>query len=254
VPATTHGGVAHRLLWLLARRLARQGEQVLVIDGMANESPDAGLQALLDAPPGAAVPWPGDWTEDPVTGVHIMPGRQGLLRLGRRSPSQGGSSSVQRLAGALPQGAFVLLTAPVEVLAVLLQGSAARPLVPLDAHPRALVAAYHPAQVLLQAGEVSPVLVPMAAAARPGSGRDSGLQALEAPVQALAQCVRTHLGEDLQIWPVAYDESSTVPADRVAEAWWLKVLDNAWAVSAASGLDGLCRPLGAGHEPDFRRC
>jgi len=35
VPAMAHGGVAHQLLWLLARRLAREGEQVLVLDGIA---------------------------------------------------------------------------------------------------------------------------------------------------------------------------------------------------------------------------
>ena len=82
VPATAHGGVAHQLLWLLARRLARQGEQVLVLDGMATESAGSGLRALLEATPGAPVPWPGDWTEDAVSGVHIMPGRLGLLQLG----------------------------------------------------------------------------------------------------------------------------------------------------------------------------
>jgi hypothetical protein len=256
VPATAHGGVAHQLLWLLARRLAREGEQVLVLDGMAHEAADAGLRALLDAqlktPSGAPVPWPGEWTEDAVTGVHIMPGRQGLMQLGNQAHGQAGGAAVQRLAQALPPGVFVLLTAPVEVLAVLLQGTAARPLVPLDAQPRSLVEAYNAAKVLLQAGELLPVLVPMAPAGRFANGR--GLAALEAPVQALAQCARTHLGVDLQIWPVAYDESRDTPADRVPEPWWFKVLDSALTVTSEVTAGGMSRPAEVAAEPDSRRC
>lgn len=256
VPATAHGGVAHRLLWLLARRLAGQGEQVLVIDGMANEAAGTGLRALLEAPPGAAVPWPGDWTEDAVTGVHILPGRLGLLQMGQPThrPATGAAADtgLTRLARALPTGVFVLLTAPVEVLAVLLQGSQARPLVPLDGQPRSLVEAYNAAKVLLQAGDLRPVLVPMAGSGRQGDA--GGLQALEAPVQALAQCARTHLGEDLQIWPVAYDESQDTPAQRVPEAWWHKVLDSALVVTAPAWDNGIFRPAEVDHEPDFRRC
>lgn len=251
VPATAHGGVAHRLLWLLARRLAGQGEQVLVIDGMANETPGAGLLGLLDAAPGAPVLWPGDWTEDAVTGVHILPGRLGLQQLGRPAQRAGADASLSLLAQALPQGVFVLLTAPVEVLAVLLRGSQARPLVPLDGQPRTLVEAYNTAKVLLQAGDLLPVLVPMAGATR---GHTGGLQALEAPVQALAQCARTHLGEDLQIWPVAYDESRDTSAQRVPEAWWHKVLDSALVVTTAAWADGIFRPDGVDHQPDDRRC
>ena len=147
---------------------------------------------------------------------------------------------------------FVLLTAPVEVLAVLLHGTPARPLVPLDTQPRALVEAYNAAKVLLQAGEILPVLVPMAPAGR--FANDRGLTALEAPVQALAQCARTHLGADLQIWPVAYDESRDTPAARVPEPWWFKVLDSALTVTSETTAGGLSRPAEVAAEPDFRRC
>lgn len=252
VPATAHGGVAHQLLWLLARRLARQGEQVLVLDGMATESAGSGLRALLEATPGAPVPWPGDWTEDAVSGVHIMPGRLGLLQLGNQAHGRPGSATLARLIQALPQGVFVLLTAPVEVLAVLLQATGARPLVPLDAQPRTLVEAYNAAKVLLQAGELSPVLVPMAPRGHTAGGR--GLDALEAPVAALAQCARTHLGADLQIWPVAYDESRDTPANRVPEPWWFKVLDSALTVTSDVVASDLRQPAEVAAEPDSRRC
>ena len=116
---------------------------------------------------------------------------------------------------------------------------------------KALVEAYNTAKVLLQAGDLLPVLVPMAGATR---GHTGGLQALEAPVQALAQCARTHLGEDLQIWPVAYDESRDTPAQRVPEAWWHKVLDSALVVTTAAWADGIFRPDGVDHQPDDRRC
>ncbi len=252
VPATAHGGVAHQLLWLLARRLAREGEQVLVLDGMASETMGAGLRALLDAPPGAPAPWSGDGSDDVVSGVHILPGRLGLLQLGNQAHGRAAGVSVQRLAQVLPAGAFVLLTAPVEVLAVLLQGTAARPLVPLDGQPRSLVEAYNAAKVLLQAGELLPVLVPMAPAGRLAS--DRGLAALEAPVQALAHCARTYLGVDLQIWPVAYDESRDTPADRVPEPWWFKVLDSALTVTLEATPGGQRRSDEVAAEPDSRRC
>lgn len=251
VPAMAHGGVAHQLLWLLARRLAREGEQVLVLDGMANEPTGSGLSALLAAAPGALVPWPGDWTEDVVSGVHIMPGRQGLMQLGNQAHGLATGAPVSRLIQALPQGVFVLLTAPVELLAVVLQGTASRPLVPLDAQPRTLVEAYNAAKVLLQAGEILPVLVPMAPAGRNTHG---GLDALDAPVQALAQCARTHLGVDLQIWPVAYDESRDTPANRVPEPWWLKVLDSALTVTSDVVPHDLRQPAEVAAEPDSRRC
>lgn len=260
VPATAHGGVAHQLLWLLARRLAREGEQVLVVDGMASEAAGTGLRALLDTAPdtspggpaGAPVPWPGDWTEDVVAGVHILPARRGLLQLANQAHGQPAGGTLRRLAQALPSGVFVLLTAPADLLAVLLQGTAARPLVPLDAQPRSLVEAYNAAKVLLQAGELSPVWVPMASSSRFAGGR--GLDALDAPVAALAQCARTHLGVDVQIWPVAYDESRDTPADRVPEPWWFKVLDSALAVTSDSWASGPHPTAEVAAEPDSRRC
>lgn len=252
VPVAAHAGVAHQLLWLLARRLAREGEQVLVIDGMATEAEGTGLRAMLEKAPGAPVPWPGDWTEDAVSGVHILPGRLGLLQLGNQAHAQTGARTVQRLVQALPAGVFVLLTAPVDLLAVLLQGTAARPLVPLDAQPRGLVEAYNAAKVLLQAGELMPVMVPMASVGRGASG--PGLAAMEAPLQALVHCARTHLGADLQVWPLAYDESRDTPADRVPEPWWFKVLDSALTVTSEAMVGSLCRPTEVAAEPDLRRC
>ena len=87
-----------------------------------------------------------------------------------------------------------------------------------------------------------------------GRNNRGGLHALDAPVQALAQCARTHLGVDLQIWPVAYDESRDTPANRVPEPWWFKVLDSALTVTSEVTAGGLSLPTEVAAEPDSRRC
>ncbi|MDP3522560.1 MAG: hypothetical protein Q8S02_18265 [Hydrogenophaga sp.] len=235
VPAMVQGGVSHRLLWLLARRFSLQGEPVCVIDGMADEAPGQDLLARLnvsDAAPGANANVRAAYLVDEAApGVCILPGRQGLLRLANQAHGAGAQGAWQRLVAAVPAGSHVLLTAPADLLAVCLQGTAARPLVALDGQPRSVVEAYNAVKVLLQVGDLHPLLVPMALGGVRSHGHAQALtQALEAPVQALARCAQAHLGEDLQIWPVAYDESRDSPADRVPESWWLKVVDSAIAV------------------------
>ena len=74
------------------------------------------------------------------------------------------------------------------------------------------------------------------------------------PVVALVQCARTHLGVDLQSWPVAYDESRDTPADRVPEPWWFKVLDSALTVTSDVVASDLRQPAEVAAEPDSRRC
>lgn len=260
VPAMVHGGVSHRLLWLMARRLAQQGEPVWVIDGMADEAPGQGLLGRLLARDRQAPAWGGDPDEETVPGVRIVAGRQGLLRLANQMHSLGSEAALQLLLATVPGGAHVLLTAPVEVLAVCLQGSAARPLVALDGQPRSVVEAYNVVKVLLQAGEVHPVLVPMAPGAPGPRARggahvraDAQWQSLDAPVQALARCARAHLGEDLQIWPVAYDDCRDTSADRVPESWWLKVLDSALVLSGRDRSMALTTVATPGAESDLRR-
>jgi len=257
VPATAHGGMAHQLLWLLARRLTREGELVLVIDGMADEPSGGWLLARLQQPGRQSVGWPIEWPEDGVAGVHILPGRQGLLQLGNQAQAHARGGSVDRLAAVVPDGAFVLLTAPVEVLAVVLQAAAVRPLVPFNGQPRSLVEAYNAIKVLVQAGDMRPVLVPMAPASRHAA--DTGLATLDAPAQALVQCAQAHLGVDVPRWPVAYDEKGSASGDRVSESWWYKVLDSALAVPPHSpplmGPDSTPGPHGGAlTETDFRRC
>jgi hypothetical protein len=244
LPVPAMGAVSHRLLWLLARRLARQGEAVVVLDGMADEGEVPGLAGLLaGGGEGRLLA-----AAETLPGVHIVPARQGLLRLANQASLTGAPPLLDRLGRFLPEGSHLLLTASADVLAVCLQGTAARPLVALDGQPRSLVEAYNTVKVLLQAGELRPVLVPMTPLSTRGAGAS-----LDAPVQALAHCARTHLGEDLQIWPVAYDEQLGTPGERVPEAWWFKVLDSALVASAAPSIDGGPLPQTATLEPESRR-
>jgi len=82
---------------------------------------------------------------------------------------------------------------------------------------------------------------------------DAQWQSLDAPVQALARCAQTHLGEDLQIWPVAYDDCRDTSADRVPESWWLKVLDSALVLSGRDRSMALTTVATPGAESDLRR-
>lgn len=250
VPTSGQGGVSHRLLWLMARRFAQQGEPVCVLDGSADEAPGQGLLAGLQAASGLAYPHPLELGEEAAPGVYIVAARQGLMRLARAAQEGGGPQAWDHLRAALPAHCHVLLTAPADVLAVCLQGTLARPLVALDGQPRALVEAYNAVKLLLQVGDLHAVLVPMVPAAptQTGTARSLALgepawQAVDAPVQALARCAQAYLNESLQIWPLAYDECRGRLGDRVPEAWWLKVVDSAIVLTRDLDLDLYLDPM-----------
>lgn len=252
VPALGQGGVSHRLLWLMARRFAQQGEPVCVLDGAADEAPGQGLLAGLQAASGLAWPHPLELGEEAAPGVHIVAARQGLMRLARAAQEGGGSQAWDRLRAALPAHCHVLLTAPADVLAVCLQGTLARPLVALDGQPRSLVEAYNAVKLLLQVGEMHAVLVPVGTTGPSLQGGDTGpttassepvWQTVDAPVQALARCAQAYLNESLQIWPLAYDEACGRAGDRVSESWWLKVVDSGIVLTRDLDLDLYLDPL-----------
>lgn len=250
VPTLGQGGVSHRLLWLLARRFAQQGEPVCVLDGSADEAPGHGLLAGLQAASGLAYPQPLELGEEAAPGVFIVAARQGLMRLARAAQEGGGPQAWDHLRSALPAHCHVLLTAPADVLAVCLQGTLARPLVALNGQPRALVEAYNAVKLLLQVGDLHAVLVPMVPSAPAPSATDRSpvvggptWQAVDAPIQALARCAQAYLNESLQIWPLAYDEYRGQTGDRVPESWWLKVVDSAIVLTQDLDLDLYLNPL-----------
>lgn len=218
VASLAQSTAALQLLWLLTRQPWGGEAPTLVLDGQAGEHgqglshwlhhPTARLEALFSA--------------DGLTPV--LPAREGLLELCELARKDGATAARVRLMAALPAGALVLLSAPPEVLAMLLMDSEVHPLVALDAGPRAVVSAYNALKVLLHAGGVRPVLVPMYVRARA-----TELKRAELAVQ---RCCLEHLEESVQSWPVAYHDDHAAATVSVPESWWLRVLDSALAQEA----------------------
>lgn len=226
VSALVQSTAALQLLWLLTRQPWGGEAPTLVLDAQAAENgeglshwlarPTARLQAL--AGPDGLTP--------------LLPAREGLLTLCELARTDGAAAARARLMAALPAGSLVLLSAPPEMLAMLLMDSDVHPLVALDAGPRAVVSAYNALKVLLHAGGVRPVLVPMHVKARAAE--------LQRAETAVRRCCLEHLGEAVQSWPVAYHDDHAAGAVSVPESWWLRVLDSALTQEAGGPM-----PVGA---------
>lgn len=221
VAALPQSTAALQLLWLLTRQPWQGGAPVLVLDGQAAEQAD-GLSHWLRQPDAGLAALAAFDGHTPVVSA-----RDGLLALCEQAREQGAAEARQRLLAAMPAGALVLLSAPPDVLAMLMMDSDVHPLVALDGGPRAVVSAYNALKVLLHAGGVRPVLVPMHVPARRA--------VLQRAEQAVLRCCREHLGETVQSWPVAYHDDHAAGQVSVPESWWLRVLDSALAAQAARG-------------------
>lgn len=127
----------------------------------------------------------------------------------------------------VPPGTLMLLYAPVEILAVLLADTAARPLVPVNAYKETVVQAYNAAKVLVQAAGLQPVLVPPAGPAAVAGLTDT---ALHKAVESLLHCARLHLQSDLSVWPLEYHDPQSGASSPTPSASLLKVLESAWVM------------------------
>lgn len=121
----------------------------------------------------------------------------------------------------LPGHAVVLWLAPLETLAVVLEGSPARPLVafaPQYSSHRQVVDAYNAIKVCWQVGGLHAiVLTPGTTPAR--------------FVQALTDCCTGYLAMTPPVWALEYHDTADLsrPAWHAASVW--KVLDSAWMVT-----------------------
>jgi len=164
------------LLWPLSAQLQQLGYPVLVLDASQAESDAApGLRDLLAEPAWQASglgPRPAD------ASVATLPAAFGLSQLDGLEP----------LLAYARRYAIVILHAPVEQLAPLLQGHALRPLLPLDMQPRGMVRSYRQIKHLaLHAG--LPCIVAAAAAAHEPFARRHA----DTLMASLAQCAERHL-------------------------------------------------------------
>lgn len=150
-----------------------------------------------------------------------------LRGLDTQAASSGHVAVLQRWLRGIPQGAVVVLHAPMEALAVLLADSAARPLVAMGADRRAVVQAYNTVKVLVQVGELDPVVVPM--------GDPEQARALARAAHVLREACEHRLDTSVSVWPLEYHENHSKDT-RLSpqETCMLKVLDSALVMDTAA--------------------
>lgn len=121
----------------------------------------------------------------------------------------------------LPDHAVVLWLAPLDVLAVVLEGSPARPVLPFlpqTTGKRGVVDTYNAIKVLWQVGGLQAlVLTPGGTPAK--------------YVKALTDCCAGHLEMAPSVWALEYHDTAEMPRPAWHEASVWKVLDSAFAVA-----------------------
>ena len=129
---------------------------------------------------------------------------------------------VSRWVQGVPGGSVVLVHASLEVLASLLSGSLARPLVALAEQPRSLVEAYNAVKVLSQVACLRPVVLDLADGSTSSGGVSSSRFA-----STLRRICEQHLAQAPVIWSLSYDRPMNGSSDHREESCVLKVLDTA---------------------------
>lgn len=184
---------AYELLCQLAADLKAAGRQPVIIDGTAAEATlrhgdggHLGLQHALTDPSISGLGHPAeghDWL--------VMPAAQGLRTLSQTALAAGGTVAMSRLLSAFDPGTVLLMFALPHELAPLLNGMNARVMVPVLAHPQAVIDAYGAVKLLHLAG-LSPVLAPMLTS--------SAELPLEPVVTSVCDCAARHLDLELDCW------------------------------------------------------
>lgn len=164
------------LLWPLSAQLQQLGYPVLVLDASQAETAAApGLRDLLADPAWHAAmlgPRPAE------ASVAALPAALGLSQL----------DGLEQLLPYARRYAVVLIHAPVEQLAPLLQGHAMRPLLPLDMQPRGMVRSYRQIKHLALHAGLPSIVAAAAAAHEPFARRHA-----DTLMASLAQCAERHL-------------------------------------------------------------
>lgn len=125
----------------------------------------------------------------------------------------------ERWAQALPPGGVALLHAPLEALAVLFEGSTARPLIALDAQADTLVRAYNALKVLVQMANLQPILMPIGKA-------DAAV--MERAARTLQRCCLNRLNHLPMVWPLEYHGRDLRSWSDAPPPWLNMVLESAW--------------------------
>jgi len=169
--------------WLcrMAMALADAGQRLVVLDGCASERGDRG--GLVHAMADAGVAHLG--LDSNASDWPVMPAAHGVQTLVGTARAGGADIALSRLFSPFAPGTLILLYAPAQALAGLLQGVSARVLVPVIDQPQASIDAYGSLKWLHGAG-LCPVLAP-----------------LDASAQVLGNVVETahrHLGLRTPVW------------------------------------------------------
>lgn len=181
--------------WLctLAACLTAEGRSVAIVDGTApeNRSGDLGLMRVLQDPSMANLERCAD---DEAADWLVLPGATGLQALQETALTAGGPSALSRLLAPFAAGVVVLLFAPAQALACVLQDLHARTLVPVIEQPQASIDAYG-AVKLLAAAQAVPVLAPLA-------GSRDAVAGLQTVVHNVIDTAERHLQLALDCWTV----------------------------------------------------
>lgn|GEM_PF-735515 len=209
---------AFDMLWMLGAGLSVLGHGVVALDASTRE--DSGRPGLAQHLRGEGIdPAMGD--EAPLT---ILAAQTGLEELLTTSATLGAAAALTRLAGVFPADTVVLVLAPKEWLSVLFEDTVARPLVPFALQPTGVVDAYSATKVLLQAGNLQPVLVPV---------RGEGPQDMEhQALGVLLETSRKHLGAMPDCWPLP-DPIPGESRDALSQ-WMLRIVESALKLEDSS--------------------
>lgn len=164
------------LLWPLSAQLQQLGYPVLVLDASQTETAATpGLRDLLAEPAWQAM---GLGLRPTQPSVAALPAALGLSQLDGLEP----------LLAYARRYAVVIIHAPVDQLAPLLQGQAMRPLLPLDMQPRGMVRSYRQIKHLALHAGLSCIVAGATAAHEPFARRHA-----DTLMASLAQCAQRHL-------------------------------------------------------------
>lgn len=205
--------VEQPLLWQLCLALQGHGYPPVVLDGTSLETPERpGLLDLLQH-----TPWrPGgaleaDWT--------VMPAAAGLRRLARERAAR---PPLEQLGRLLRGSGVVLLMARAELLAPVLAGSQARPVLAVTPGRRAVVRGYRTLKQLHLHAGLTPALVSLALRAGHGPyARSVG--------RTLQECATIHLGCHVDMTTVHCETDPARPGDEMRRLA-LRLLEGAAAL------------------------
>lgn len=230
------GGRSLELLWSICTHLQRLGYPTVVLDGSANETPDApGLidllehQLWIEAP--QALSSPGERS------LAVLPAARGLAAL---APAERTTAApLQRLQPLLRRYAVVVLYAPVPVLASsLLAETTASPLLLLEEGDEAVMKTYADLKWLALHAGLPGTVVRLASGQRQRAGAHQQLR-------ALCECAMRHLGRAPRT--LALDPDRPADLQRLA----LELLENAETFPPAGMYAALPSSRGAARATHF---